>query len=252
MDMKQVIISLVMLLAIAPTNIDAARQARHRSHYSHKPTTTAVAKADSTKDNSSQQGVVAVSDTSDVDTSTVAKEPVYTATNDDDDFDFRDRFGRHPFDSPAGVFIVISVLLFVFGILLLPVIIVILLLRFLMKRHKDNVRLEEERIKSGYYNQQFASQPAAEQPCEQIDNAQEMRDGSQPVNGNMGMRGRLSYNDILWDKGIKNVGIGLGLAIMFLCFDAHELSGIGFMIACFGGGQMYMSYSARQREQNRR
>ena len=44
-------------------------------------------------------------------------------------------------------------------------------------------------------------------------------------------------DDYLWKKGIKNIFVGIGLAILFRCLGADPLTGIGWLVALYGVGQ---------------
>ena len=58
-------------------------------------------------------------------------------------------------------------------------------------------------------------------------------------------------DETLWRKGVKNSAIGLGLALMFLLFDAEELAGVGLLVLCYGLGQVYMARASRKRRENK-
>ena len=44
-------------------------------------------------------------------------------------------------------------------------------------------------------------------------------------------------NDQLWRKAIRNIFLGIGLAIFFACWDANFLSGLGWLLCFYGIGQ---------------
>ena len=44
-----------------------------------------------------------------------------------------------------------------------------------------------------------------------------------------------------WAKGVKNTSIGVGLVIMGMLIKATALVGIGFLVACYGIGQIVIS-----------
>lgn len=44
-----------------------------------------------------------------------------------------------------------------------------------------------------------------------------------------------------WAKGVKNTSIGVGLVIMGMLIEYPLLVGIGFLVACYGIGQIVIS-----------
>jgi hypothetical protein len=63
------------------------------------------------------------------------------------------------------------------------------------------------------------------------------------------VRTELQSDEYLWKKGIKNVFLGIGLAILFKCLGADPLTGIGWLIALYGVGQAVISKtSSRKRD----
>lgn len=180
---------------------------RHR----HTPRTETVAK-DSAK--SKDEGIEAYSDTSSVATDSAAYDTTVPATD-------NDSFDQGDFDNPfswfahlsstnfAGVAFIIVVLL-MFILLLMPLIIVLLIIRYLIKRHNDRVHLAEKAMETG-----------------QMLNEEDM-----PLSK--------KSPEYMWQRGIKNVSIGLGLMVFFWFLGAESLAGIGGLIACLGAGQMFM------------
>lgn len=92
----------------------------------------------------------------------------------------------------------------------MPLIIVVLLIRFLVKRHNDQVRLAEMAMESG----------------------QPISDEQMPLSK--------KSPDYMWRRGIRNVSIGIGLMLFFWFLGAEPLVGIGGLVACLGAGQMFM------------
>ena len=58
-------------------------------------------------------------------------------------------------------------------------------------------------------------------------------------------------DEMLWKKGVKNSALGLGLALMFLMFDAESLAGVGLLVLCYGLGQVYMARASRKKHENK-
>ena len=203
--MKKILLSMALLLTLGSSATVSAQ--RHR----HTPRTETVAK-DSAK--SKDEGIEAYSDTSSVATDSAAYDTTGPATD-------SDSFDQGDFDNPfswfahlsstnfAGVAFIIVVLL-TFILLLMPLIIVLLIIRYLIKRHNDRVHLAEKAMETG----------------------QMLNDEDMPLSK--------KSPEYMWQRGIKNVSIGLGLMIFFWFLGAESLAGIGGLVACLGAGQMFM------------
>lgn len=231
--MKKIIFALAMLLSLEGTAPALAQ--RHR----HTPRTTAVDRqadkqhpaaggtATAAAGNASgDEGIEAYSDTSSV--SAVTDTATYVQDSQTDDYN---RFSPKRFDDPlswlaylcsASFWGVAFTILFV-GLFLLvlfsPLIIVLPIIRYIIRRHNDRVRLAEKAMESG---QAF--------------------DEQMPLS-----RRSPEY---MWRKGVKNVSIGVGLMIFFWFLGAESVVGIGGLIACMGAGQMFMArhnYNGRTR-----
>lgn len=183
---------------------------RHR----HTPRTTVV---DDTKDDN---GIEAYSDTSS--TAQPLDSTAYSTSDDADDINDSNRFDPSRFSDPFSWFaflgtsgfvgILLTILLLGVGLLFLfmPLIIVLLIMRYMVRRHNDRVRLAEKAMEQG--------QPIGE--------------GEMPLNK--------KSPDYLWRRGVRNVSIGAGLALFFWFLGADPLVGIGLLVACLGLGQMFM------------
>lgn len=206
--MKKILLSLVAVMLLGSTvPMDAQR---HR----HTPRTTVV---DDTKANNV---IEAYSDTSS--TAEQLDTADYSTAADTDDVNDSNRFDPSRFSDPFSWFaflgtsgfvgILITVLLIgvVLLFLFMPLIIVLLIIRYLVRRHNDRVRLAEKAMEQG--------QPIGE--------------GDMPLNK--------KSPDYLWRRGVRNVSIGAGLALFFWFLGADSLVGIGLLVACLGVGQMFM------------
>ena len=103
----------------------------------------------------------------------------------------------------------------------LPIILLIVLIRYLVKKQDTKAQLEQMRIKQAM---------------------------EQPVN-------RQEYwaheDEIAWRKGVQLVALGAGLACFFFILGAGPLSGIGLLILCMGLGKLYIGKRAKKnREEN--
>ena len=206
--MKKILLSLVAVMLLGSTvPMDAQR---HR----HTPRTTVV---DDTKDDN---GIEAYSDTSS--TAQPLDSTAYSTSDDADDINDSNRFDPSRFSDPFSWFaflgtsgfvgILLTILLLGVGLLFLfmPLIIVWLIMRYMVRRHNDRVRLAEKAMEQG--------QPISE--------------GEMPLNK--------KSPDYLWRRGVRNVSIGAGLALFFWFLGADPLVGIGLLVACLGLGQMFM------------
>jgi len=199
--MKKTILSMAMLLTLSAT-VPALAQ-KHR----HTPTTQMVDKQKDTKADAASQedeGIEAYSDTTSTDNDSVSvtsmpgwKSHVVDDTNDLDP----SRFGGF-----MGTIIVLVFLIFLF----MPLIIVLLIIRYFVRRHKDRVRLAEMAMEKGV--------PLTEEQT--------------PL-----LNSRAEY---MWRRGVRNTSTGVGLMIFFWCLGANPLVGIGGLVACIGLGQMFM------------
>lgn len=88
-----------------------------------------------------------------------------------------------------------------------PFIVVIMLLRYLVRRHNDRVKLAEKAMEQG--------QPLPESR-KSID---------------------MQSDEYLVKRGLRNGFLGLGLAVMFTIWDADFLAGIGALLLFYGIGQ---------------
>ena len=206
--MKKILFSLVAIMLLGSTVPMEAQ--RHR----HTPRTTVV---DDTK---ADNGIEAYSDTS----STVQSidTTAYDTTADADDINDSNRFDPSRFSDPFSWFaflgtsgfvgILLTILLLGVGLLFLfmPLIIVLLIMRYMVRRHNDRVLLAEKAMEQG--------QPISE--------------GEMPLNK--------KSPDYLWRRGVRNVSIGAGLALFLWFLGADSLVGIGLLVACLGVGQMFM------------
>ena len=206
--MKKILFSLVAIMLLGSTVPMEAQ--RHR----HTPRTTVV---DDTK---ADKGIEAYSDTSS--TAQPFDSAAYSTSDDADDINDSNRFDPSRFSDPFSWFaflgtsgfvgILITVLLIgvVLLFLFMPLIIVLLIIRYLVRRHNDRVRLAEKAMEQG--------QPLGE--------------SEMPLNK--------KSPDYLWRRGVRNVSIGAGLALFFWFLGADSLVGIGLLVACLGVGQMFM------------
>lgn len=122
--------------------------------------------------------------------------------------------------------VAISAIIFVFA----PVILLIVILYFINRNRRDRIRLAEKCIEHGqpipgsekivYRDAQCSSKKTTQSTESQT----------------------IIFDNDLKAKGVKHIAIGLGLMVCCLSFWHNDfLGGIGFLIACYGGGQLYMA-----------
>lgn len=109
-----------------------------------------------------------------------------------------------------GALLTIFVMVLIFLFFAMPFILLVVIVRYLVRRHNDRVRLAEMAMKQG-------------RPLDEI---------------KMGMnRKSRSY---MWRRGVRNLSLGIGL-VFFWCLGAEPFVGIGGLVACMGAGQMFMA-----------
>ena len=147
--MKQIILTLAMLFALSATVSAGGQRHRHHAVATAVKTTPASAvknaQADTLKDavaasqTAASGGIDAYSDTTGVDKDEAEEySPSYQNNrNDTDDDEINEIFGRSFAKGVGGIILAIFIITLVFIFLLAPIIVVILVLRFFIKRHND-------------------------------------------------------------------------------------------------------------------
>ena len=211
-------LSLALMLLFSTTLCVVSTAQKHRNHLEKTEQTTATTVAD-----------------------TVGNSVDSIANSVDSDFDddgFDGRFDSDEDDINAsraiqkelntfhsyGVWGFVLIALMVIGSIIavaLPIILLIVLIRYLVKKQDTKAQLEQMRIKQAM---------------------------EQPVN-------RQEYwaheDEIAWRKGVQLVALGAGLACFFFILGAGSLSGIGLLILCIGLGKLYIGKRAKKnREEN--
>jgi len=160
-------------------------------------------------------GIVAYSDTTSIDTAGTSLPASVDDDFDDEDVyvdnfplnDLKDMFGV----GVGGTIIAILVILVMLLIAIAPFLVVIFIVYLVFKNRRQRYELAEKAMSSG----------------QQI--PQEL------------VRTERQSDDYLWKKGIKNIFVGIGLAILFKCLGADPLTGIGWLVALYGVGQAVIS-----------
>ena len=213
--MKKILLSMAALLVLGSSvSVDAQRH-RHTPRTENVVAASSAKKDDASKSSSASksmdEGIEAFSDTSSVDTSSSVVYNGNGAMNDSDSDTYPFAMFENIFASKFwGTTIFVIIILLGITISLMPLIIVVLLIRFLVKRHNDQVRLAEMAMELG----------------------QPISDEQMPLSK--------KSPDYMWRRGIRNVSIGIGLMLFFWFLGAEPLVGIGGLVACLGAGQMFM------------
>ena len=160
-------------------------------------------------------GIVAYSDTTSIDTAGTSLPASVDDDFDDEDVyvdnfplnDLKDMFGV----GVGGTIVAILVILVTLLIAIAPFLVVIFIVYLVFKNRRQRYELAEKAMSSG----------------QQI--PQEL------------VRTERQSDDYLWKKGIKNIFVGIGLAILFRCLGADPLTGIGWLVALYGVGQAVIS-----------
>ena len=221
--MKKAILALVLVMSMGATQVSWASSApKHRYH----PTTQQVdqqnpqekaadgktASADQKASAQDDGALEAYSDTACADTAindacdyddTRAYHSKYSLENYDDPFDFIGSvFG-------SGMLGVVVIFCVIFGLLfiLAPLIVFILLIRYLVRRHNDRIKLAEMAMEKGI------NVPESDRPIDK------------------------QSDEYLVKRGLRNVFLGAGLCAMFSWWSVDFLAGIGALIGFYGLGQ---------------
>ena len=216
MKQKILIFALMFVLGTA-----AVAQPKHR-HHAVADTTAVVTNAAANAN--VDEGVEAFSDTTSIAEENATVPHVYV----DDDFDFDDfedfedmpGWLRSLLGGSIGVFggiFIILMLVFAVLLALAPFVALVLILRYLIRQHNDRVTLASKAMESG--------QPIPEELM--------------PVDK--------QSDEYLRRRGIRNIWIGIGMAIMFGIWDADMLTGVGFLVLCYGIGQVFIARSSKKK-----
>ncbi|MBO6191830.1 MAG: hypothetical protein J6N98_05455 [Prevotella sp.] len=204
--MKQLLITLTMLLVLGLTTEAVAQKHRHTP----QPQQTELV------DSTSKNGVEAFSDTTSTASTPTAADDNFPFDDEDDyvvttNLDrFFDHFGVMQ-TGLAGMFFVLIVLLIIF--VLSPLLIIIAVFYFVNKNRKDKMRLAQMAMQQG--------QPIPDQLLKE----------QSPV------------GDEEYKSGLRQCFVGVGLMI-FLWFAAGEVGfGIGALVFCIGLGKVIVAKS---------
>ena len=221
--MKKAILALALVMSMGATQVSWASSApKHRYH----PTAQQVDQQDaqekaadgktaSAEQKASAQddgALEAYSDTTSSD----------SAINDACDYDdaraYHSKYSLENYDDPfdfigsvfgSGMLGVVVIFCVIFGLLfiLAPLIVFILLIRYLVRRHNDRIKLAEMAMEKGI------NVPESDRPIDK------------------------QSDEYLVKRGLRNVFLGAGLCAMFSWWSVDFLAGIGALIGFYGLGQ---------------
>ena len=208
--MKKAIVALVLIMSMGLNQVSLASSApKHR----YTPSTEQVGKSANTSEELEAYSDTTSVDSADDDAYAEDDDPVnyshsrYSVDNYSDPFDYIGSvFGKGALWC-VGIFTVIFTLLFVFA----PLLIILLILRYLYRRHNDRMRLAEMAMDKGV----------------------NIPESSRPIDR--------QSSDYLMKRGIRNACLGFGLAIMFGIWGSRLLSGFSALVLCYGVGQILIS-----------
>ena len=209
--MKKALLTLALIMSIGATQVSLASSApKHRYH----PSTQQVDKKTAASADKTDEGLEAYSDTTSTDT---ADYNVYDDSN-DNARDYHSKYSLENYDDPfdfigsvfgGGALSVIIIFCVIFGLLFVfaPLIIIFLIVRYLMRRHNDRMKLAEMAMEKGI------NVPESDRPIDK------------------------QSDEYLVKRGLRNAFLGAGLCAMFAWWEADFLAGIGALVFFYGLGQ---------------
>ena len=120
----------------------------------------------------------------------------------------------------VGVIIALLAIVAIVFISIMPFVVFGLVVFLIFKHHNDKQRLARYALMSG----QPIPQNIVKQPVE--------------------------TDDEMWRRGLKNVFLGLGVAVLCYCLKADSLAGIGWLILICGAGQAVISKTSSRKKTN--
>lgn len=211
-------LSLALMLLFSTTLCVVSTAQKHRNHLEQTEQTTATTDADTVG-----RCVAPITSSVDSDFDDDGFDGRFDSDEDDINYSRAIQKGLNTFHSYGVWGFVLIALMVICSIITvaLPIILLIVLIRYLVKKQDTKAQLEQMRIKQAM---------------------------EQPVN-------RQEYwaheDEIAWRKGVQLVALGAGLACFFFILGAGPLSGIGLLVLCIGLGKLYIGKRAKKnREEN--
>ena len=211
-------LSLALMLLFSTTLCVVSTAQKHRNHLEQTEQTTATTDADTVG-----RCVAPITSSVDSDFDDDGFDGRFDSDEDDINYSRAIQKGLNTFHSYGVWGFVLIALMVICSIIAvaLPIILLIVLIRYLVKKQDTKAQLEQMRIKQAM---------------------------EQPVN-------RQEYwaheDEIAWRKGVQLVALGAGLTCFFFILGAGPLSGIGLLVLCIGLGKLYIGKRAKKnREEN--
>lgn len=222
--MKKYLIALAMLLTLSTAAPVAAQKHRHNPAITATVNNKTVKQSSNTTDDGGE-GIVAYSDTTSIDTTaattsttTVGMDDDYSGSSDEDQFfSFISRL-MGILGGTFGGFVAVLATCLVFLFLAAPFIVLFLIVWLLLRNRNRKYRLVEKAMESG------------QQIPEEL------------------LHTEAQGNDYLWRRGIRNGALGLGLVVFFYCLGADPLTGIGWLVFCYGAGQAVIAKTTNRKD----
>ena len=225
--MKRIALAILLASVLALPATSSAQKHRHtpRTENTASPNPSKGETDLNTSDNvtSDTAGIEVFSDTTHVDTTDTSSTHVGANGIDwDDDMDFdenisvrdlRDLLGLGVSGTVLGVVAIIVMLL----VAIFPFMIIALIVWLIVRSRNRRYRIAEKAMENG--------QPIPDQFMEP-----EKTD--------------------TWQRGVKNIFIGVGIAVLFYCFGFESLAGIGWLVAICGVGQAVIGKASQRRNNN--
>ena len=130
---------------------------------------------------------------------------------------------------------ILSIFAIIFLVFLLPILVIALVARHMIKNHNRNARRENELDAARSANAPLVNQPTTEEEA-RWEIYQSLDSTSQPP---------ISEADLQWKRGVRNLCIGAGLTIFFSTLGLDGLKGLGILIAILGLGQMLIAKTSK-------
>lgn len=205
--MKKAILALALVMSIGATQVSLASSApKHRYHPTTQQVDPKAAPASAAQPSASKdkddEALEAYSDTTSTDSAN------YDDYDEDDNRSVHSRYSLDNYDDPfdfigsvfgGGALAVMIIFCIIFGLLFVfaPLIIVFLVIRYLIRRHNDRMKLAEMAMEKGI------NVPESDRPIDK------------------------QSDEYLVKRGLRNAFLGAGLCAMFAWWDADFLAGIG-------------------------
>lgn len=200
----------IMLMALLMAVPMQSMAQRHRHHAGVTATQSTQPK------DTASQGITAYSDTTSVDTADVDTAYTQSSYNDDDNNDaddFNNFMGHFSTHGPE-VAIVFIALFFIFG---LPVLAIVFIVYLVYRNRRRKYQLAQEALAAG-----------------------------RPIPNEVKTKIPVHTETDLWQRGVKNLFLGIGLAVCFAILGSDSLIGIGLLVFFYGMGQMVIAKTSKQ------